>query len=452
MTRRLCCNIERRWTANLDKRSVELGCEAITSRPEAAFRVHRLAASFASSSLNGSDIAKLLPPRFLREADSANYDAFTHQRNDVSFDTDNGKPLPLTEQLSMYDIRSCTFDDDGHYTIEWGDGKISRYAEQWVEDTVARWKGKEDETTPRVLWSNLTEAKVRKDPSLSLGFSVILEKTGMDNALKALYQYGFVLVTETPIDDGGAGIAALASAVSGGSAKQGASNSLLASYRSGGKDIILPHGTDGPLRTLYGTLWSTTSSGQADGASVADSAYGKGGLPLHTDMTYHQEPPGLQIFTMVQPALQGGESVFADGFAAANYLRFHHPDAFVVLNSIVRTYRCIDNVTGWNLEGKGPVISTTNIGALIAIRHNDLDRLPDLPPCGSTVEESKAFYEKLSNAHEKWNEVLSRDEFRLVMNMRPGDTAIVANQVSGASHKKELGKETHVLYSIPIIF
>jgi hypothetical protein len=374
------------------------------------------------------DITDLIPPRYLRDADTNNFDETTKQRTDVPFDVENGKPLPSSEQDSKYSILSCNLIGD-HYEIEWGDGRQSRYSTSWVKDILAKWQVTEDEETPRILWTNLTEADVRNSPSLSLSFPDILEENGMKRALKALYQYGFLLVGETPLDDGGAGIAALASALSGGSAKQSITSSILANYRSGGSAIMLPHGTEGPLRTLYGSVWSTTSAGQADGASVADSAYGRGGLPLHTDMTYHRDPPGLQIFSMVQPALHGGESVFADGFAAADFLKAKYPEAFSILSSVTRTYRCIDDETGWHLEGSGPVISTSN-GLVTAIRHNDLDRLSDLPPYGSSRDEASAFYDNLTFAHRKWDEVLAMDELRLVMNLTHGDTAVVANQVS----------------------
>lgn len=427
MIRRLGCTEKRCPATLLFKRVVHQKNDAITTSRAKGQRAATRNVSFSTNTSN--EIVNLLPPRFLRDADVANYDAVTQQRNDVPFDVDNCKPLPTKQEEAKYVIRDCSVHDDS-YTIEWEDGHTSLYSASWVKDTVDRWKGEENEMTPRILWSNLTEIELRNDPSLSLPFRDLLEESGMKVALKALYQYGFVLITETPLDDDGAGIAALASAVSGGAVKVIASNSLLANYRAGSREIMLPHGTDGPLRTLYGSVWSTTSSGQADGASVADSAYGKGGLPLHTDMTYHRDPPGLQIFTMVQPALQGGESVFADGFAAADFLKLHHPGPFSTLSSVIRTYRCIDKATGWYLEARGPVISTLDNGVVNAIRHNDLDRLPDLPPFGSTPQEAELFYEKLSDAHDKWNEVLTRDEFRLVMSLNPGDTAVVANQVS----------------------
>jgi alpha-ketoglutarate-dependent taurine dioxygenase len=379
-------------------------------------------------SLSVHDITDLIPPRYLRDADTNNFDETTKQRTDVTFDMENGKPLPSSNQDSKYRIHSCNLIGD-QFEIEWGDGRESRYSTSWMKDILAKWQMTEDEETPRILWTNLTEMNVRNSSSLFLSFPDIMEENGMKRALKVLYQYGFLLVGETPLEDGGAGIAALASALSGGSVKESTSSSLLANYRSGGSAIVLPHGTEGPFRTLYGSVWSTTSTGQADGASVADSAYGRGALPLHTDMTYHRDPPGLQIFSMVQPALHGGESVLADGFAVADFLKSKYPEAFSILSNVTRTYRCIDGETGWHLEGSGPVISTSN-GLVTAIRHNDLDRLSDLPPYGSSQDEASAFYDKLTFAHRKWDEVLAMDEFRLVMKLKPGDTAVVANQVS----------------------
>jgi alpha-ketoglutarate-dependent taurine dioxygenase len=144
-------------------------------------------------------------------------------------------------------------------------------------------------------------------------------------------------------------------------------------------------------------------------------------------MTYMLSPPGLQIFTMIQPSEQGGESVYADGFAAAETLRNEDADAFCTLSTTVRKYHCIDKATGWHLEAAGPVIELRN-GAVIRIRHNDLDRLPDLPPYSET-DDGHEIYEKLAHAHTKWDEILGRESTRLLMKLEKGDTVVVANQV-----------------------
>ncbi|MGK3746645.1 MAG: alpha-ketoglutarate-dependent taurine dioxygenase, partial [Bacillariaceae sp.] len=160
------------------------------------------------------------------------------------------------------------------------------------------------------------------------------------------------------------------------------------------------------------------------------SAYGSEGLPLHTDLTYIQDPPGLQIFTMVQPAPVGGDSVFCDGYAVAEKLKTINPDAFDILSNTIRTYHSKDNVTGWYLKASGPVIEVRD-GQIVGIRHNDLDRLPDLPP-NDLIEEKEIdeFYDNLKTAHAAWDALLAQDNFRLVMKLNPGDTMVVANQVS----------------------
>jgi len=368
-----------------------------------------------------------LPAQYLRAMDASNYDAVTFQRTDISFDLDDGKPVLKSSSGTSNPaniIQDCSMKDDV-YRIEWDDGLVSEYSTGWVEDQLISWEGQDDD---RILWSGMTEQSLRASSSLTMDFSEALMDDGMRHALFALYQYGIVLVKNTPVDDNGGGVAALASALGGGTVKTPA-NSILSNYFMGQPCTSMPQGTDGPLRTLYGTVWSTTSSGQSQGASVADSAYGHEGLPLHTDMTYHRDPPGLQIFTMVHPAVEGGASLFGDGFAAAERLRTTNPQAFKTLSETIRRYRCVDEDTGWHLEGYGPVISVQN-GRVVAIRHNDLDRLPDLPPPKASELETDEFYKRIQEAHAAWDNILAQDESRLVVSLEQGDTMVVANQVS----------------------
>jgi len=228
----------------------------------------------------------------------------------------------------------------------------------------------------------------------------------MKRAILLLYQYGVLFVSDTPTDDAGAGIASFASAISGGAEKVGECT-----------------GTDGPMRTLYGSIWSTSSKAMKEGTSLADSAYGRGALPLHTDMNYLRNPPGLQMFCMVNPATYGGQSVYLDGFAAAKYLQQTDYKTFQALSQTPRRYRCIDTQNGWHLEAHGPIISTSPFtpDTILSIRHNDLDRMPDL-----FLQQDK--YETLMHAHWKWDEVLAMDQFRLVVHLKPGEMVITANQ------------------------
>ena len=452
--------------------------------------------------------------------------------------------------------------------IEWSDGHSSIFNTDFIYNSYLRMIGhnsrssasedveneeinaiEEDniESLCRIPWTNLTEDIIRHNTlssatssvsksssksslqhTMSMTFDQLIHNdttiinnnantsntspttaTTINKAVATLYRYGFLLVSNTPVDDGGVAVSAIASTLSGGTIKNDVNTSLLANYRhncdininskndsnnsnhninrnsehNNNGPISLPNGTDGPQRTLYGTIWSTSTSNSndnnhtipTDGSSTSDSAYGNGALPLHTDLTYHLTPPGLQIFAMVHPAAVtvggggGGETILADGLAIAERLRIMHPQAFHILCSTKRYYRCLDSTTGWYLEGCGPVIdafdrwngnscgesrtygksndgggsdtlssleSKLRWGAVQSIRHNDLDRLVDLPPLSllsnkndSNGKVERNFYEQLEYAHSKWNELSNQDEFRLVFQMNRGDCLVVANQV-----------------------
>jgi len=378
-----------------------------------------------------------LPSRFLRDSDLTNFDGITSQRNNVHFDSETGKPearspsslgkKPILSEKRV-SIDKYIIEQSNECKICWSDGTWSHHDIDRLRQQYLSWKKTRPED--RTLWESLTEKDIRQSSDLSISFKslVVDNGSGMSKAIKTLYQCGILLVTNTPVSDNGVGIAALGAALSGGSVKNSPSASLLANYRLGGTEVILPSGTDGPLRTLYGGVWATTSDGQPNGTSVADSAYGTDALPLHTDMTYLQDPPGLQIFTMVQPAVIGGASVFCDGFAVAETLRTLYPTAFDILSNTSRTFHSQDKVTGWNLKATGPVIQVRD-GRIIGIRHNDLDRLPDLPP-NDVIEtvEIDTFYDVLESAHESWDSLIAQDKFRLVMKLDRGDTMVVANQ------------------------
>jgi hypothetical protein len=419
----------------------------------------------------------------------------------VEYNEHDGRPILTNVKHAdpKFQIQSATVTGGGRdYTIQWKDGHSSIFTKDWVNMQLNRLGlglgysmdqyaasqslggGEEEEDSsivpPRVPWSNLTQEALCSNKEYRMAFdfddlvSTEKEEQPLKNAIQSLYQYGLLLVTSTPTDDKGAGIAALASALSGPAHKLSPSTSLLSAYQQQHNQqheqennhqqehspILLEQGTDGPQRTLYGSIWSTQSSAMADHVSTADSAYTSHALPLHTDMTYHRDPPGLQLFTMASPAVDGGESIFADGLAVAEYMRKHHVEEFNILASTPRRYHSIDPVTGWYLEGKGPVISAVDrwegwggrppkdgsnvtcesqderYGPIVQIRHNDLDRLADIPPryiLQQGKEKVEEFYKDLERAHDVWDGLLSQDEFRLVVKLKPGETVVVANQV-----------------------
>lgn len=384
-----------------------------------------------------------LPSQFVEAYNERNFDPMTHQRTDIAFDPLDGK---LATSL---DKSNDTPTSTSNISQDWLETQLKRwradpndYDEPWSRQTVQN-------SEKRVLWTNWTESIVR-DPAQSpilFQYDDINEDT--DNIetelLTRLYQYGLVLISGTPSSTDTLPFSAMSES----------SKSLHLSCKSDetAEAAILKLASlvgYHPLQTLYGSgVWSTSSessfyddeTGASGSTSTADSAYGSTSLPLHTDMTYMTTPPGVQVFLMVQPAstpeaeaTPKGQSTYLDGFAAAHQLFLENPEAFELLACTERIYRCLDDQEGWHMEAAGPVIETKSGGVnrwgpVSAIRHNDLDRLPDLPPyCSSLDVIDGSFYHKLTNAHEAWNEILSRDSMRLVIDLQPGDCVLVANQ------------------------
>jgi alpha-ketoglutarate-dependent taurine dioxygenase len=437
-----------------------------------------------------------LPVHYLDAHDDRKFDPATHQRNDSQFDPIDGKPpAPVSsssrDQTSMSKFISWEqHSDTGKWClttkINDSDSRTSYYSKKWIDSQVERWRADADDfdcsssdasdtkrmdESKRNLWSNWTESMVRDPIASPILFQYDDLVVQGDDAkvmeherlLKVLYRYGIALITGTPTHTDSLPADAMSEAVTrsrGTNAAAGGSNETAESAINRLASIIGYH----PLQTLYGArVWSTSclssfyrSGCATTSASTADSAYGTTSLPLHTDMTYIHNPPGAQVFLMVQPAtiqaeeslsssgncgksiVPKGQSFYVDGFAAAQQLLSESPEAFRLLATAPRRYRCIDDDEGWHLEATGPVIETMQRGKkewgpVKSIRHNDLDRLPDLPPYPSSTTanddiNNDSFYYRMREAHEAWDDILSRDSMRLVIYLQPGDCVLVANQ------------------------
>ncbi|KAL7442193.1 hypothetical protein ACHAXH_008950 [Discostella pseudostelligera] len=451
-----------------------------------------------------------LPTQFLQDCDSKNFDPSTYQRNDVHFDTIDGKPpLPPQKRTTLRNKSAEEISStQAEMTHNHPGGWIKSKAERWranADDfddysslnpesatttltSISKGKGAQLLTTAsspkRILWSNWTEDMIldpRTSPILFWYDDLIVGANECEERrlLKVLYQYGLVLIRGTPTYTDSLSMHDMRESTKEMRQRAMSSNNAEGDEKSAESAILHLASIIGyhPLHTLYGAgIWSTSSyssfynkndggkgddkSSSSSAASTADSSYGTTSLPLHTDMTYISNPPGVQVFLMVQPAesptssnddddnkkektiVPKGQSVYLDGFAAARQLLLENPDAYRALASTPRRYRCIDSDLGWHLEATGPVIETIPSGGLDgwvgapvqAIRHNDLDRLPDLPPYPSTNDTTlntakyDSFYHNLREAHEAWDDILRRDSMRFVIDLQAGDCVLVANQ------------------------
>merc|ERR1711862_294805 len=82
----------------------------------------------------------------------------------------------------------------------------------------------------RIPWDNLSSSYVRDN--ISISFDSIMDNSNnsseqvIKEVLRYLYEYGIVLIRDTPIDDKGQGISAFASCISGGAIQ----NNIMSNY------------------------------------------------------------------------------------------------------------------------------------------------------------------------------------------------------------------------------
>lgn len=112
-------------------------------------------------------------------------------------------------------------------------------------------------------------------------------------------------------------------------------------------------------------------------------AYTPVALPLHTDLTNQELPPGFQFLHCLANEAEGGESLFCDGYAVAEDLKLEDPDAFAALCDISIPFRFHDDQT--DIRSRKRVITCDDNGDVIEICFNAhladfLDIAPDLMP------------------------------------------------------------------------
>ena len=72
--------------------------------------------------------------------------------------------------------------------------------------------------------------------------------------------------------------------------------------------------------TNYGLVFDVRSVPQPENLAYSDL-----GLGLHTDNPYREPVPGFQALHALIASPDGGDSLFADGFALAEHLRARRP-------------------------------------------------------------------------------------------------------------------------------
>jgi alpha-ketoglutarate-dependent taurine dioxygenase len=167
------------------------------------------------------------------------------------------------------------------------------------------------------------------------------------------------------------------------------------------------------LDTNYGLTFDVRSVAQPDNLAYSDL-----GLGLHTDNPYRDPVPGFQALHALIPSLDGGASLFADGFALAEHLRATAPEQFrkLSLTPVPFLYRSKDA----ELYAERPLIQLSVSGQITAVHYNSRS----IAPLALPAADADGFYA----AYRHFAALMRDERFQLKTRLGKGTLVVFDNQ------------------------
>jgi len=180
---------------------------------------------------------------------------------------------------------------------------------------------------------------------------------------------------------------------------------------SGILDAMAPVGR--VAETNYGMVFDVHAVPQPENLAYSDV-----GLGLHTDNPYREPVPGFQALHTLVAAPDGGDNLFADGWALAAHLRDTDPDSFAVLTRTAVPFRYRSQQA--DLYAERPLISLDCSGSIIAVHYNSRS----IAPLRLPAVDCRLFYA----AYRRFGELLRERAFQLTARLAEGDLVLFDNQ------------------------
>lgn len=166
-------------------------------------------------------------------------------------------------------------------------------------------------------------------------------------------------------------------------------------------------------RTNFGTTFDVLSV-----ESPINLAYTSIALPLHTDLSNQETPPGYQFLHCLANESVGGESIFVDGLKAAEELRDKYPEYFKILSEQVIPFRFQDD--SHDIREHQSVINVDQFGNIIEIKFNaHLAGVFDLP--ADIMREYYLAYRRLM-------ENIRDERFKIELKLTAGQMVVFDNR------------------------
>uniref|UniRef100_A0A1I7V143 Trimethyllysine dioxygenase, mitochondrial n=1 Tax=Caenorhabditis tropicalis TaxID=1561998 RepID=A0A1I7V143_9PELO len=179
--------------------------------------------------------------------------------------------------------------------------------------------------------------------------------------------------------------------------------------------------------TFFGQFWVFSNSG--DEPAYEDTAYGNEEIGPHTDGTYFNQTPGIQVFHCLTPATTGGDTVLVDSFRCAQILKKESPQDYETLCTVKIAHHYLEgsppgsSIHSISLEK--PVIQTDSLGNITQIRFNPYDRAPF--SCLSSSESGASDVIKFYEAYQKFSRICHDPGNSLTISLRPGSVIFIDN-------------------------
>lgn len=141
-------------------------------------------------------------------------------------------------------------------------------------------------------------------------------------------------------------------------------------------------------------------------------------LPLHTDLTNQELPPGYQFLHCLANDAKGGESVFCDGFAVAEDLRKSDPDAFHILATVSIPFRFHDDDV--DIRGRKTVINLSEKGEVREICFN--------AHIAGVLDLDADILESYYLAYQAFKRLTQQTDYQVKLKLKAGEMAVFDNR------------------------
>jgi alpha-ketoglutarate-dependent taurine dioxygenase len=165
--------------------------------------------------------------------------------------------------------------------------------------------------------------------------------------------------------------------------------------------------------TNYGLVFDVRSVPQPENLAYSDL-----GLGLHTDNPYREPVPGFQALHTLISSPDGGDSLFADGFALAEHLRGTDSEAFDLLSRTAVPFHYRSRNA--ELYAERPLIQLDCDGHVRAVHYNSRS----IAPLRLDAHRTSAFYA----AYRRFALLLREPRFQLRFHLEDGELVVFDNQ------------------------